>query len=256
MRHCFYFTAVLLLLFSFSSCTYHSREAVRYPPPRPTYRAPADFVIKPQPNELPSVPYTSRTLKSDEGLIVIDAGHGGDDFGTKSASTPKYHEKSLNLITSLILSDYLQKQGYRVMMTRYTDTFISLQKRAEIANEKNADLFISVHYNSAPVKKAEGIEVFYYKDDEDASRAKESRKLATAVLAKVLKMTDARSRGVKQGNFAVIRETKMPAILIEGGFLSSESEMEKIKDPSYVKSIAWGIAQGIQSYMEAKANRS
>lgn len=215
------------------------------------YQPSPNFIIKQRPLDQP-VNYIPYNPIKPAGVIVVDAGHGGDDFGTKSASTPKYHEKSLNLATTLILNDYLQKLGYKVILTRSTDEFISLQKRADLANEKNADLFVSVHYNSAPAKQAEGIEVFYYKNEDDKTRTQESKKLAAAVLAKVIKITDAKSRGVKQANFAVIRETKMPAILIEGGFLSNESEMEKIKDPAYVKSIAWGIAQGVQSYMDGK----
>lgn len=249
--------AALFLLFICAGCSYHPRDSVLRPPPRPVYpnsynvpiRPPENLALKPLPVQVfdETTPELSEPKKPP--LIVVDAGHGGDDFGTRSASKPKYHEKSLNLTTALILSDFLQKMGYRILMTRSKDEFITLQKRAEFANDRQADLFVSVHYNSAPSKKAEGIEVFYYKSDEDKSRSSESRKLAASVLAQLTQLTKAKSRGVKHGNFAVIRETKMPAVLVEAGFLTNEDEMEKIKDPAYVKSVAWGIAQGIQAYL-------
>ncbi len=101
-----------------------------------------------------------------------------------------------------------------------------------------------MHYNSAPAKKAEGIEVFYYKSDENKLRSLESQRLASSILAQVTKLTHAKSRGVKHGNFAVIRETTMPAVLIEGGFLTNEEEMEKIKDRSLCQKCSVGYRTG------------
>jgi N-acetylmuramoyl-L-alanine amidase len=185
------------------------------------------------------------TFKKSKPLIVVDAGHGGEDFGTHSLTKPRYQEKNLTLSTSVLLREYLVKMGYDVAMTREDDIFISLDKRAEFANGLNPLLFVSVHYNSAPSKQAEGIEVYYYKSDGDSERSRSSKQLADAVLRRTISNTQAKSRGVKHGNFAVIRETRMPAILIEGGFMSHEGEMSKIKNPGYIKQLAWGIAQGI-----------
>lgn len=230
-------------------CSYHPRNSVPYPPPRPNFSYPieeVEVVIPPYPGDFMEA---SRVQVTQKACIVIDAGHGDEDFGTRSSSDPKYHEKSLNLTTALILNDFLQKMGYKTEMTRTKDEFIPLQGRADFANQRNADLFVSVHYNSAPTKKAEGVEVFYYKSEDNKPRSNASRKLAASILTQVIQITKAKSRGVKHGNFAVIRETTMPAILVEAGFLTNDEEMEKIKDPAYVKSIAWGIAQGIQRYL-------
>ena len=134
------------------------------------------------------------------------------------------------------------------MMTRHRDVFISLSQRSQFANEQNVDLFVSVHYNSAPAPQAHGIEVFYYNSSENKERAKASKMLAEDVLSNVLALTGAKSRGVKHGNLAVIRETKMPAILIEGGFFTNAEEFAKIKDQAYIKKIARGIAQGVMEY--------
>lgn len=242
-------STAFFILMMLSGCNYHPRDSVLTPSPRPNpyIRKHEEFVARNRPAEI-----IQEQASNNTSLIVIDPGHGGDDFGTRSDSKPKYHEKSLNLTTALLLNDYLKKMGYQTLMTRTKDEFISLQKRAEIANDRQADLFVSIHYNSAPAKQADGIEVFYYKSSENKARTSSSKQLAIQVLNQLIKVTEAKSRGVKHENFAVIRETKMPAILIEGGFLTNEDEMEKIKSPSYVKTIAWGIATGIQSYLNGK----
>ena len=189
--------------------------------------------------------------KIDAPIVMLDAGHGGEDFGTHSSTNPKYQEKSLNLSTTLLVRDFLQQFGYKVILTRKTDFFIPLEKRADLANESKVNLFVSIHYNSAPSKTAQGIEVYYYNSDVDKARTFRSKNLAKKVLDSVLGATQAKSRGIKHGNFAVIRETKMPAVLIEGGFMTNSQEMDKIKDPQYLKQIAWGITLGINEYLKS-----
>lgn len=190
-----------------------------------------------------------KRIPLENNLIIIDPGHGGDDYGTHSLGTPKYHEKYLNMSTAQLVKRFLQQQGYQVIMTRTDDTFVSLDDRAAFANKLNPRLFVSIHYNSAPSRDAEGIEVFYYRLSEDKSRVTKSKELARTILSRTTQNTQANSRGVKHGNYAVIRETTMPAVLIEGGFLTNEAEMNKIKTPAYMKQIALGIAQGIQDYL-------
>ena len=182
-------------------------------------------------------------------LIVVDPGHGGHDTGTQSISKPRYQEKSLNLITAKFVKEYLQQLGYQVLMTREKDRFISLEKRAEIANKQKPALFVSIHYNSAPSAEANGVEVFFYQSNEKKERAKQSKSLAQSVLKKVLIETKSKSRGVKHGNYLVIRETNMPSILIEGGFVTNEKELQKLKDPTYLKRLAWGVVLGIEDYL-------
>jgi len=183
-------------------------------------------------------------------LIVIDAGHGGEDRGTCSLIPPKYQEKSLNLATAQCLREFLQKMGYQVRMTRSDDTFIPLPMRSLFANNYNPRLFVSVHYNAAPSEFAEGVEVYYYNSDENKKRTSHSKKLADLVLQRIIQKTGAKSRGVKHGNLAVIRETMMPAILVEGGFMTNKEEMEKIKNPVYMKQLSLGIALGIDDYIK------
>lgn len=212
-------------------------------PKRPSQEIPIFY----PPQEVPFVPLEPKKLGP---LIIIDPGHGGEDRGTESPFKPSYQEKSLTLTTSRMVRDFLKQMGYQTQMTRNDDTFIPLKMRATIANEAKSALFVSIHYNSAPSKDANGIEVFYYQSETDKTRMEASKKLASIILSKVIERTQAKSRGVKAANFAVIRETNMPAILIEGGFLTNQEEMQKIKDPAYIKQLALGIAQGVDQYLQ------
>jgi N-acetylmuramoyl-L-alanine amidase len=183
-------------------------------------------------------------------IIVLDPGHGGKDTGALSKKNA-YEEKKLTLNTVNMIKNYLAQMGYEVILTRSKDAFVSLEDRAEIANKTKAFIFVSVHYNYCPNESAEGIEIFYYKDDKNpfTKRLIESRKLGETILSDIVKHACATSRGVKKANFAVIRETKMPAILIEGGFLSNPTERKKILDAHYQKYLAYGIASGIDHYI-------
>lgn len=179
-------------------------------------------------------------------LIILDPGHGGSDEGAK---VHYFMEKRLTLMTSLLLRKCLDEMGYRVIMTRSKDVFIPLDRRVSIANKTKAALFVSVHYNSSPSSSAHGIEVFY-NGKGDQKRVQQSRKLAGAVLKELTTQTHALSRGVKNGNFHVIRETSMPAILVEGGFMTNFEERSNLRDKSYLEKIAKGIAQGIDKYLK------
>jgi len=183
--------------------------------------------------------------------IVIDPGHGGTDHGARCKS-PYCEEKKLCLQTARLLKKYLDQLGYHVVMTRTTDAFIPLHRRVEIANQSTCNIFVSVHYNSSRVESAHGIEVFFHDSKEEKNRASSSRKLADAILGKVIRRTSAQSRGVKKGNFLVIRETQMPAVLIEGGFLTNPEERVLVKSRDYQEKIARGIADGIDSYFKAR----
>lgn len=242
------FAYLFLLAFAFS-CSRQELVDSPYPVPIPPYAVPEYIAPAPEDEPISLIP-----PPVSAPLVVIDAGHGGKDLGTESMKEPKYQEKILNLTTAKYLSQNLQKMGYRVVMIRKDDTFISLDKRAEIANNLKPALFVSVHYNSAPSEQADGIEVFYYKSDNDKSRTTASKKLGDEVLKQLLVQTNARSRGVKHGNLAVVRETNMPAILVEGGFLTNPDERRNIMDIAYQRKIALGIAKGIDKYLKSLKN--
>ncbi len=220
----------LFLILALTGCTHHPHQ---HPP----------LIIQKEP--------VKEIKPAKKVWIMIDPGHGGEDFGTHSITPPRYQEKYLNLATSYMVQDFLKELGYKSVLTRHKDIFISLEERAQMANKEQPTLFVSVHYNAAPTTQAEGVEVYYYRSAEDKLRTAESKKLAEMVINKILFKTQAKSRGVKHGDFAVIRETTMPAILVEGGFLTNEDEMEKLKDPMYLKRVAWGIAEGIHQYLSS-----
>jgi N-acetylmuramoyl-L-alanine amidase len=179
-------------------------------------------------------------------LIVIDAGHGGTDEGAKVNA---FMEKKLALTTALLTKKHLEELGYRVIMTRSRDIYLPLQRRVLIANKTKGSLFVSVHFNSSPSADAQGVEIFYF-DSKEQWRTKASKRLANCILYRVIDQTEANSRGIKQGNFHVIRETDMPAVLVEGGFITNRDERGKLRDRAYLNRLAEGIAQGIDKYMK------
>lgn len=184
--------------------------------------------------------------KKSGNLVVLDPGHGGFDLGACSGNCV---EKKLCLATAERVKKYLNDKGYRVIMTRTRDVFIPLEKRTKLANQVRSKIFVSLHYNAAKSSSASGIEVFYY-NSKDPYRLRQSKKLATAVLGKMLARSGAISRGVKAGNFYVIRETSMPSILVEGGFITHARERGLISDARYREKLARAIADGIHTYFK------
>ncbi len=182
--------------------------------------------------------------------IVIDPGHGGTDRGAK-AKPPYCEEKKISLLTARLVKKYLDQLGYHVVMTRNTDAFVSLSDRVEIANQAGCNVFVSVHFNSSRHTSAQGIEVFFSESGEQ-SRSSSSKKLADSILSRVIRHTSAHSRGVKRGNFYVIRETSMPSVLVEGGFISNDEERAFLKSREYQEKIARGIADGIDLYFKQR----
>jgi len=190
---------------------------------------------------------TYLTVPADAKTVIIDPGHGSTDLGARTHS-PYTEEKRLCLQTARLLKQYLSQLGYRVVMTRSTDAFVSLPRRVELAGQASGDLFVSIHYNSSRVPSAHGVEVFFSDNGEDRTRAAASRRLASSVLQRVIRATDAKSRGVKKGNFYVIRENTMPAILVEGGFLTNPEERDLLRSRDYQEKIARGIADGVDHF--------
>lgn len=199
---------------------------------------------------------TVASMVSPRGAItvVIDAGHGGTDRGTRSKS-PFCEEKRLCLQTARLIRKYLDQLGYHVVMTRNTDAFVPLAHRVEIASQSMSTIFVSIHYNSARSPLAQGVEVFFCDSKENPSRTFSSKKLAEAVLPSIIRRTGFSSRGVKKGNYYVLRETSMPAIIVEGGFISNPQECTLLKDVDYQEKISKGIADGIDRYFKEKSKK-
>jgi N-acetylmuramoyl-L-alanine amidase len=174
-------------------------------------------------------------------IVVIDPGHGGIDRG--GIPGQKLAEKVLTLDTGKRLARILQSNGdMKVVMTRDNDTFVSLTERTNIANQyRGRDaVFISIHYNSALREGAYGIETYY--------NNKRAYRLAALVHPRVIQAMDSIDRGMRQRGYRVLRRNRLPAILIECGFLTNQVEGERASDPVYRQRVARAIASAILRY--------
>ncbi|VEJ53427.1 N-acetylmuramoyl-L-alanine amidase [Campylobacter insulaenigrae] len=228
---------------------------------------------------------TKKTTKKIGKVIVIDPGHGGKDPGTLGDKNVK--EKDIVLSVALKLGNELKKRGYKIYYTRSTDKFINLRDRTSMANEKMADLFVSIHANAAPNKQRaqtlQGIETFFLSParSERSKKAAElenqsnfeemnyfskqtflnflnrekivaSNKLAIdvqkSILSNVRKKYKVVDGGVREAPFWVLVGAQMPAILIETGYISHPSERARLVNKNFQDLLAVGIANGIENY--------
>ena len=194
--------------------------------------------------------------------IYIDPGHGGEDSG---ASYGGVYEKNLALSVANKLKANLIQLGYQVLMTRTADYNVDFKtERSKMANQSNADLFISIHFNATGSKViGTGIETYWYQYDpeyqpkinavmhNDPNRLAESEILANQVQASLISGTGAVNRGVRRETFAVLRETAIPAILVELGFMDNQSDLQKIKEDAYQTKLANALVQGIDNWYGA-----
>lgn len=183
-------------------------------------------------------------LTKDDGyfVVVLDAGHGGDDPGATVGET---YEKDINLAVTLLVQEQLKTQeNIIVKMTRTEDVFVSLSDRAAYANDEKADLFISIHANALENDESfSGVFSFYH------PKKRSSKEPAKIIQKFVSDETGAADRGVRSEDYAVLRETEMPAVLVETGFMTCPEELELLVDADYQKQLAKGIAQGILEYI-------
>jgi N-acetylmuramoyl-L-alanine amidase len=182
-------------------------------------------------------------------LVILDAGHGGHNVGAR-VKNPYLEEKRLTLQCTFETKRILEKLGYHVSLTRSRDFFLSLQRRVEFANKSQSAIFVSIHFNSCPSKEAHGIEIFYPKQEKMDPRILNSKKLAHSILKKMTFRSKGYPRKVKKGNFLVLRETKIPAVLVEGGFMTNEEEKKLLSKQEYIQKLARGIAEGIDRFVK------
>ena len=225
----------------------------------PTPNTPPQTEISPdtpvQPEEKPTSPppedsnsqddsqTVETTLPQSKTVIVLDAGHGGSDPGAVYFGVS---EKNVNFSVMQKVQALLLKQGYYVRLTRSDDSRVSLSERTEFANEIDADLFVSLHSNAADqAPTASGIETYYYSQDEAG------KVLAGFIQESVIQATGAKNRKTKTANFYVCKNTEMPAVLVEMGFLTNEAECRNLTDESYQTKLAEGIVCGIINYLNS-----
>ena len=195
--------------------------------------------------------------KNTKRSIFLDPGHGGSDPGAVSGGV---REKDLTLSVYNKVSSKLASLGYTVLTSRNVDKDVDLVERAEQANNANADMLLSIHFNAGGRGIARGIETYYYQATADRvpkinkenhnnpERLERSRKLANKVQQNLLYQTGANDRGVKRASFTVLRETSIPSILVELGFIDNPEERNKIKTNEYQERLANGIVDRIVEY--------
>jgi len=233
--------------------------------------------------------FISAELPIDNSIhrIVLDPGHGGKDPGAVGYSKKNYEKDVALAVARKLKRILLEQMSVEVYLTREKDEFVSLQKRTKFANEKKADLFISIHCNAARKKTANGIEVYFlstaktddaravealendvvfkYEGGEEAVKQyddlafiladmaqseylEESYNLSMRLQNDLIRTTESRDRGVKQANFYVLRGAFMPAVLIELGFLSNKEEEKKLTKSSYQNKLAQSIYESIRDF--------
>ncbi len=173
-------------------------------------------------------------------VVIIDPGHGGKDPGCHRCGI---FEKNLTLSLAKRTAEELRAKGHKVVMTRTSDRYVSLDQRAAIANKYPGALMISLHCNADLNKGARGVETYY------AGTA--GRSLASSLHREVSSTAKSPNRGIKKRSLAVLRKTEGPAALVEYGFLSNASERARISTGEYQSKIARAIGRGLGSYLAA-----
>ena len=241
--------------------------------PQTGYSRPSNTGYQQQPQTGPRY----STSGNKKYTIVVDPGHGGHDSGARGNG---YNEKDIALQVATRLANNLRRD-YNVIMTRDSDFFVPLDTRAKIGNDANADFFISIHLNSGSSSSANGTEVFYFsKKDEESYAArvaqienrvdssygdtpfsdlvvkdifystnqKKSQAIATTVLDNLINTIGLRRRGVFGANFAVLRGSNSPSILVELGFMNNYGDLSQYLTPEGQERAAQAIADGIRQY--------
>jgi N-acetylmuramoyl-L-alanine amidase len=215
--------------------------------------------------------------------VIVDAGHGGSDPG--AIGVGGLREKDVTLRLSKLLTARLRSMGFRVIATRESDRFVSLEERTAIAEASDGDVFISLHANAAPRRSVQGIETYYPDENHERHsmriamrengvsreqldelqrtlarlRIKEispySKRLASLVQGELARTPPSRygkiqNLGAKKGPFYVLFLSKMPAILVEAGFLTNKADAKRLRNDDYLESVATQISTGLKRYRD------
>jgi len=183
-------------------------------------------------------------VKQNKFLVIIDPGHGGPDPG--AIGIGGIRETDVVLEVSKIVKNLLSQKGVKVRLTRKNEVDLDLPPRVSFANNTDADIFVSIHANASRGKRRDinGLETFYY-------RGWRGRLLAKRIQKQILRVSPGSpDRGVKQGRFYVIKNTRMPAVLVEIGFLTGRLDARRLEKITHRKRLAYAIAKGILEYLD------
>jgi len=216
------------------------RQRIPIPPPSRNPRPPRRTPVPP-PRTSPRPPTTNLPrVPSGRILVTIDPGHGGKDPG--AIGIGGLREKDVVLDISLQVARLLEQQGVRVLMTRSNDRFISLQGRTQMANRARANLFVSIHANAISLRRPEvnGLETYYYSS---------GQRLASAIHQSILQSVNIGDRRIRRARFYVLRNSSMPAVLVETGFVTGNRDAANLRNSNHRRQMAAAIAHGILLYL-------
>ncbi|GAB4276719.1 MAG: N-acetylmuramoyl-L-alanine amidase [Oscillatoriaceae cyanobacterium] len=198
-------------------------------------------VPRPQPMPTPENPQPPQPrLNQGRVVVVVDPGHGGSDMG--AIGIGGLQEKDVVFDISQQVAEILEQNGVQAVMTRQDDRTVELEPRTVLANRINADLFVSIHANAAENSSANGVETFYYES---------GSVLADYIQRSIMESFDMPNRGLKRARFYVIRNTRMPAVLVEVGFVTGTEDARILADPGERTRMAQAIARGVLRYIQA-----
>lgn len=190
---------------------------------------------------------------NDAHVVVLDPGHGGYDPGATKQGTC---EKEINLEIAIRVADLLKPSGIKVILTRDEDEDyvppgvkgriskkqIDLNYRIGLASEAKADIFVSIHVNATSGGLKSGAETFYY------FKSAEGKRLAETIQQELIKVPGMNRRIAKPGDYYIIRNSSMPAVIVELGYLNNPAELKKLKETWYQEYLAHAVAKGIAEY--------
>lgn len=219
------------------------------------------FIVAP--DEGPSLDRALDAALNPFPTVVLDPGHGGRDEGARGSGLV---EKNLSLDVALRVEKILKPFNFPVVVTRRDDSFVSLEDRAALANGIENAIFVSIHFNHAPDRSSTGVETFYASQKIPPEAAwtwvgffnkpeavlDNGETLAGFIQASLVMRTDAVNRGIKGRELYVVRHTRCPAVLVEGGFINNPLEAQLISNAEYRERIARAVAEGIMSYQKTR----
>lgn len=197
-----------------------------------------------QDSELMTYQTKTPATSLEDAVILLDAGHGGEDVGALS-NDENYYEKDLTLETALTVQAALEAAGCTVLLTRDSDQFLSLDEISELSNSQAIDLFLSFHYDASPYpNEATGTTVYYYYQEDEA---------LAETIAGSLTSLPLENRGIEYGNLSVLRENAQPALLLELGYLNTDYDLDQIISSSYQEAAAAAITDGLRTYFATRS---
>ncbi|MEH2083238.1 MAG: N-acetylmuramoyl-L-alanine amidase [Nostoc sp.] len=226
-----------------------SRRVVTLPG-RPPYALPGlpppnrgPFPDPNNPNPRPII-QPQRRVTNGRVIVIIDPGHGGKDSGALGIGGAR--EKDVILPIGKRLGEILQQHGVQVILTRDSDYFVTLPGRVQLAERANADVFVSIHANSAGASRPDvnGLEVYYYDSGLDLARI-----VRSSILQSISTIKD---RGVRRARFYVLRKSSMPSILVETGYMTGRQDMARLRTSAYQNQMAEAIARGVLQYLKRR----